>query len=289
MVSRRSFLLKSSLGAAAAGLSARGATGERASVTPPDIRAISSGDTLQTKILYIGGGRSADGWAEPSTVLEGTGFGAGTPHLEYEFYEHLAIHEILKNAVWAEKEGYDAVVIGCFYDPGLREARELVKIPVVGVCEASLHVASMLSAGKFSVLVGRRKWIPRMADNAKIYGFESRIASWRVLDLWVPEMRDREKTQAAIMRETKAARDEDGAECAVLGCTGMARQAKEAQDELGIPVLDPVLMGLKVAELRATLWKRFDVSHSKIGGYEAPPPDELKPIFEKVYGSDPTA
>lgn len=289
MISRRSFLMQSSLGAAAAGLSTSLPAVEAASLSPPDTTAISSGDTLQTKILYIGGGRSAGGWAEPSTVLEGTGFGAGTPHLEYEFYEHLAVHELIKNAVWAEKAGYDAIVIGCFYDPGLREARELVKIPVVGVCEASLHVASMLCAGKFSVLVGRRKWIPKMADNAKIYGFESRIASWKVLDLWVPDMRDREKTQAAIMRESKAAKEEDGAECVVLGCTGMARQARAAQDKLGIPVLDPVLMGLKVAEMRATLWKRFDISHSKIGGYEAPPPEELEPIFNKVYGSDPTA
>ena len=285
MVSRRTFLLQSSVGAATAVLAARAAS---ASESLPDTRAVPSGDAVQTKILYIGGGRSAGGWAEPSTVLEGIGFGSGTPHLEYEFYEHLAIHEIIKNSVSAEQEGYDAVVIGCFYDPGLREARELVKIPVVGVCEASLHVASMLCAGKFSVLVGRQKWIPKMADNANIYGFESRIASWRVLDLTVPDMRDRERTRVAILREAKAAKEEDQAECAVLGCTGMARQAKAAEEELGIPVLDPVLMGLKVAEMRATLWKRFGISHSKHGGYESPPPEELAPIYEKTYGRHPT-
>jgi len=209
------------------------------------------------------------------------------PHLEYEFYEHLYIHRIIRTAVWAEKNGYDAMVIGCFYDPGLREARELVKMPVVGVCEASLHVASMLTAGKFSILVGRRKWIPKMADNVRNYGFESRIASWRVLNLTVPDMRDKEKTQAAILREARAAVEEDLAECVILGCTGMAGQAKKAQEELGIPVLDPVLMGLKVAELRAMLWRRFGISHSKIGGYEAPPHEELEPIYRRVYGDYP--
>jgi allantoin racemase len=240
---------------------------------------------LETKILFIGWSPSwSTDIAEPETTLVGTGFDSGTNHLEYEFYEHLAIHNVIEKTVNAEREGFDAVVIGCFYDPGLREARELVEIPVVGVCEASLHVASMLSAGKFSVLVGRRKWIPKMADTASNYGFDNRIASWRVLDLTVPDMHDLEKTQAAILREARGAVEEDMAECVVLGCTGMAGQAKRAQEEYGVPVLDPVLMGVKVAELSATLWKRYGVSHSKIGGYEAPPVDELEPIWRRVYG-----
>ncbi len=240
---------------------------------------------MENKILFIG-------WfpewpkdiAEPGTTLVGTGFDSGTTHLEYEFYEHLAIHSVIEKTVNAEKEGFDAAVIGCFYDPGLREARELVEIPVVGVCEASLHVASMLSAGRFSVLVGRRKWIPKMADNAKVYGFEDRIASWRVLDLTVPDMHDVEKTQAAILREARGAVEEDMAECVVLGCTGMAGQARKAQETLGVPVLDPVLVGVKVAELRAILWKRHGISHSKIGGYEAPPVNELELIWRRIYG-----
>jgi allantoin racemase len=243
---------------------------------------------MQLKILFLGGRKE---WlqenAGPSTTVDVMERAFDTPHLEYEFYEHIFIHRVIKRSVDAEREGYDAVVIPCFYDPGLREARELVRIPVVGVCEASLHVASMISAGKFSILVGRRKWIPKMADNARNYGFESRIASWRVLDLTVPEMRDKTKTQEAILRESRRAVKDDSAECVVLGCTGMAGQAAHAQSELSVPVLDPVLMGLKVAEMRADLWKRLGISQSKIGGYEAPPLEELKPIYKKEYGTYP--
>jgi len=243
---------------------------------------------MKLKILFIGGLKEwFEEMAEPDTVVETPWFESGLTHLEYEFYEHIAVHQIIEFSVDAEKKGFDAIVIGCFYDPGLREVRELVRIPVVGVCQASLSVAASLSAGKFSVLVGRRKWIPKMADNARIYGFESRIASWRVLGLTVPDMLDREKTQAAILREAKAAVEEDMAEVVCLGCTGMAGQAKHAQEELGVPVLDPVLMGLKMAEMKATLWKRFGISHSKIGGYEAPPYDELSPIYKRTYGKLP--
>jgi hypothetical protein len=41
-----------------------------------------------------------------------------------------------------------------------------------------------------------------------------------------------------------------------LGCTGPVGQAKRVQDHLGVPVLDPVLIGLKMAEFNATLWKK---------------------------------
>jgi len=239
---------------------------------------------VNVKILFIGWGED---WSkdivEPSTILDGTSFETGTAHLEYQFYEHLATHNVIKKAVDAEKAGYDAVVIGCFYDPGLREARELVRMPVIGVCEASLHIASMITAGKFSILVGRKKWIPKMTDNARNYGFESKISSWRVLDLNVPDMNNKKKTGKAILRQAKIAKEVDMAECVVLGCTGMAGQANEVQEEIGIPVLDPVLMGLRVAELRGLLWKRHKISHSKIGGYEAPPTEEFETIYNRVY------
>ena len=104
----------------------------------------------------------------------------------------------------------------------------------------------------------------------------------KINDLHNPK--DEVKTHAAILRETKGALEEDRAECVVLGCTGMAGQAMSVQKELGIPVLDPVLMGVKMAELRANIWKKYGISHSKIGGYEAPPIDELKPIWKRVYG-----
>lgn len=96
-------------------------------------------------------------------------------------------------------------------------------------------------------------------------------------------MKDKAKLQAAILREGKIAVNEDAAECIVLGCTGMAGQATKIQETLGVPVLDPVLMGLKVAELRAMLWKKFGISHSKIGGYAPPPQEELEPIWKKFY------
>ncbi len=239
------------------------------------------------KLLYLGiPTEKLTSFVEPPTTIEGIPFDSTVPHLEYGFYEHVATHRIVEQIVEAEKDDYDAAIIGCFYDPGLQEARELVEMPVIGSCEASLHLASMISAGKFSVLVGRRKWIPKMSNNARNYGLEHRIASWRSLNLTVPMMRKKETTKEAIMREVKAALSEDMAESIVIGCTGMIGQAMEVQKLLRVPILDPVLSGIKVAELQATLWRRYGISHSKMGGYEHPPEEEYKKIFKKVYGHE---
>lgn len=120
---------------------------------------------MEKRILFIGGEKE---WFKespgPNTKVEISGFGKGLQHLEYKFYEHLAVHNMIPIALGAEKDGIDAIVIGCFYDPGLKEIRELVNIPIIGVGEATLHFASMLSAGKFSVLVGQKKWISKMAE-----------------------------------------------------------------------------------------------------------------------------
>jgi allantoin racemase len=99
-------------------------------------------------------------------------------------------------------------------------------------------------------------------------------------------MRDYKTTIDSIMREGKRAIEEDNAECLILGCTGMIGQAGEAQKNLCVPVLDPVMCGIKVAEMRADLWRNYGISHSKRGGFEAPPKNELKNIFESYYGKN---
>jgi len=198
----------------------------------------------------------------------------GPTHLEYHYYEHLVLGEILRLIKKAENEGFNAVVIGCFYDPGLREAREIVSIPVVGPAEASLHLASMLGH-KFSILVGRRKWIPKMEDNVRLYGLKDKLASFRVLNLTVDEMgKDREKTKEAIKREAKKAVEEDGAEVVVLGCTVESGFIDELIKELRVPIIDAVVAAWKTAEMLADLHTKVGLGHSKIYGYEAPPAKE---------------
>ena len=59
--------------------------------------------------------------------------------------------QVIKEAVLAEKEGFDGFLVYCFDDPGVRAARNVVKIPVVVLGAPSLNIAHFVSH-RFSVL-----------------------------------------------------------------------------------------------------------------------------------------
>jgi allantoin racemase len=195
-------------------------------------------------------------------------------NLEYHYYEHLVMGDILGLIRKAERDRYHATVVGCFYDPGLREARELVRIPVTAPAEASMHIAATLGH-KFSIIVGRKKWVPKMEDNINMYGLEKKLASFRILNFTVHRMRrEREGLERAITREAKLAIMEDGAEVIILGCTAEAGFSRRLMQHLKVPVVDPVIVSFKYAELLADLYNKLGLSHSKIYGYESPPKEE---------------
>src|SRR5207247_4412784 len=67
----------------------------------------------------------------------------GVPaNIDYYYPMHLMQMAIFDEVRLLEARGYDAVIVGCCYDPGVRVARELVDIPVVGPLEAALNHVS---------------------------------------------------------------------------------------------------------------------------------------------------
>lgn len=208
--------------------------------------------------------------AHPGTEVAVTALPGGPQDLEYHVADHRALQLMLEQAHRWQRI-YDAVVVACFYDPGLRELREVLDMPVVGVGLASMHVASLLGA-RFSVIVGRAKWIPRMADNAHVYGFTRRIASWRPVGVTVAQLHaDPLGAYERIKEESRRAVAEDRAEVIVLGCAAMEDTAARLQRELGVPVVDPVVAGFKLAEMLGDLRCKLGLSTSKVYDYEPPP------------------
>ena len=69
--------------------------------------------------------------------------------------------------------------------------------------------------------------------------------------------------------------EEDGAEALILGCTAEYGFYRHMQEELGVPVLDPVISALKTAEMMAEAALRFDWLPSRVGASEGPPADEV--------------
>lgn len=196
-------------------------------------------------------------------------------HLEYHAYEGLVIGDII-HLIREAANKYDAVVIGCFYDVGLREAREISgRTLVTAPCQSATAIASNLG-NNFSVLVGRRKWIPKMRENIHIYGHGHRLVSMRPLELGVHDFQaDHDRTCDRLITEGRKAVEEDGAEVLILGCTAEYGFHETMQKELGVPVLDAVLSSFKYAEFLAEIGNRFGWYPSRKWGSEAPPEAEI--------------
>jgi len=210
-----------------------------------------------------------------NTQVEVVSTGRGPRDLEYRYYEALITPDVLHRIVQAEREGFDAAIIGCFYDPGLQAAREVARIIVTAPGEASMHLAATYGH-KFSIIVGRKKWIPQMMENVSLYGMRDRLASFRSIELPVREMRaDEGETADRIRDAARRAVAEDAAEVIILGCTMEYGLFQEIQEELSVPVIDPVVAAFKYAEFLVELRKRYGWAQSKVGGYESPPVEQI--------------
>jgi len=201
----------------------------------------------------------------------------GPLHLDYHYYETLVLTPVLHVVKQAERDGYDAAIIGCFFDSGLEAAREITdRLVVTAPAESCMHIAASLGHS-FSLLVTRDKAIPKMRQNVVKYGFREHLASIKSIGLGVRDLQeDRTETAGRLKSLAKEAVERDLAEVVILGCTIQFGFYKELQQYVGVPVLDAALGALKYAELLVELKKRFNWSQSKAYGYETPPRDEIR-------------
>lgn len=197
-------------------------------------------------------------------------------NLEYRTFEALIVGATVKVTRYAAEEGFDAVVIGCFYDPALEDAREISgEAIVVAPCQASIQVAANL-ANNFSLIIGQEKWRAQMTERITHYGYGSRLASMRSIDIAAHDLqKDCDLTAARIIEAGRKAMEEDRAEALILGCTCTFGLAEKVQQELGIPVIDPIIAAYKAAEHLANLKKQFGWVPSRKWGSEAPSEEQI--------------
>lgn len=214
--------------------------------------------------------------ARPDTELSHVEIETGPASIECEYDEALAVPDTIAKIVEAEADGVDAVVINCMGDPGMKPAREMVSIPVIGPAEATMHMASILSH-KFSVVTVLDRLIPLFENQAKVYGLADKLASVRAVDIPVLDLEtDDERLVNALVDESVKAVEEDGAHSIIFGCTGMIGCAQAVEQGLkrrgyeGVPVIDPMFAAIKIAEALVGL----GVSHSK-RTYPNPPEKQI--------------
>lgn len=190
--------------------------------------------------------------ANPGTEIVVKSLPQGPETIESEFDKALAekhVVEVVARELLSGKGRYDAVIINCFDDPGVKALREVVRDALVlGIGETSITAALMLgfniaiiSTGKESKAIYRRR--------AAELGLLDRVTYTSGIELPVLKLREDEAaTLKALEEESRRAVKEYGAEVIVLGCGGMIGMAQELSNRVGVPVVDPTKTTFKVTE-----------------------------------------
>lgn len=129
---------------------------------------------------------------------------------------------IADKARWAESNGYDAVVVNCMVDPGVREIQRELKIPVIGAGRAATGLA---------MAVGDRP--TRVFPNS----------------VHVNELAKRQDQALEEIKSVSQRRIETrGVDAVVLGCAYLGGAAGILQQDIGVPVMPTTEIALRTAE-----------------------------------------
>lgn len=188
----------------------------------------------------------------------------GPESIESYYDISMVVPEMIK-LVKDKSQSFDAMVIACFGDPGLETFKEILDIPVIGIMEASIHIASMLGE-KFSIISINKRRASSKWRYIRSIGLINRMVSVIPIDMSVVDMeKDPEMMLSRIVDAALKAKEE-GAEVVILGCASMSGYSEEIMKKTGLTVIDPVAIGFKLAEILAEL----NLSQSKVGIYSKP-------------------
>jgi allantoin racemase len=163
---------------------------------------------------------------------------------------------------------YDAIMVMCFFDPKMREARQALNVPFIGPGETAMRIASMMGK-KFGVISAgeRAKW--EIEDNIRKYGLSEHAVPVKGM----PESPESQIEKLKNARNTindfiTVGREliNGGAEVIIPGCMindaiihiapGCEKEYPGGLNDVdGVPVLNVNQLALKMAETMATLKK----------------------------------
>jgi allantoin racemase len=198
----------------------------------------------------------------PDFANEFAAAGAGATVIDSPYEQLLAEAFVLEAGCRAEEQGYAAVAVNSMSDSALAALRSRLSIPVTAPASSSMLLACMLGK-RFSVVTMWPQWHSLYEKTIAEHGIAHRVASIR--DIGVrPDAAEllagkEETVFELLLREARAAIDDDGADVIILGSTTMHQSYEFLREHLEVPVLSPGLVAVKMAELLVLT----GTSHSK--------------------------
>lgn len=221
--------------------------------------------------------------ARPGTTIEVAGM--SPPARRHRITELRCALDALKNAIRAEREGYDAYILGHFQDSGLWDARSAVEIPVVGLGEnAMLHACTL--GRKIGLITIHPVHIPYHEDQVLRYGLQQRVVAVAAVESaandYVNAFGDPKVAKAIAAKYTKEieALAAKGIEVMIPagGLPSLLFGAELKVSAAPAVVLDSVALAVKAAEMAVDL-KRFNgTAPSRASTFTLPWPAALEAL-----------
>jgi len=169
----------------------------------------------------------------------------GAPYISDEASYAVAAHAALD--AWAvalntADKRPDAVLIGCFGDPGLQALRESSPVPVTGLAEAAFIEAAR--HGRFAVVTGGERWAPILQRLAQSLGHAQALAGIHTVaptgaQLAADPVAARQLLTEACLNAVRQL----GVQTVILGGAGLAGMAAQIQPFVNVPIVDSVIAG----------------------------------------------
>ena len=207
----------------------------------------------------------------------------GVPKTPFLPSPALFYNQYFQAVIGAEKEGFDCVATSCCADPGLKDAKDLVNIPVVGPFEAAVRavpstggrlsiISPLLEGSELENLPNSVNWA---RDRAREYGALEYVASVRSAPAEHPSNEDAirlfqndpdllrqivlDSMGASIqnfgLEQARLAVVEDEANVLFFSCAFWGGMLQSVAKSVPAVVLDPLFTVLKYAEYAGSLAK----------------------------------
>jgi len=220
-------------------------------------------------------------------------------HVKHSPYILDMLYMEMLNDIWvvdgiieAEKQGYDAAIIGCGNDPALYEARQAVDIPVIGLTEAALLLACSM-ANKIGIVTVSEGCAAIIEERIHRYKLDSRV----VYPIQVCQLQDPILDLFKMVTEPESINPQfenlcqkcisNGAEIIIPACAALSPATTLAHYRevpgTGVPILDINQVGVKAAEMQVDLLRLSGIKKSQKGLYKSIKP-KVRDRMRKLAG-----
>ncbi|CUH80507.1 aspartate/glutamate racemase family protein [Tropicibacter naphthalenivorans] len=178
--------------------------------------------------------------AAPGATFEGWTSHDGPPSIQGAEDGEAATGPLLKLVQKASDQGAEAIIIACFDDTALPQARALAACPVIGIGQAAYHMAA-LASDHFSVVTTMGVAVPILQSNVQAYGLGGQLAKVRASEVPVLALeQDPDAATSRVLDEVVAAETEDQVQTVALGCGGMTEISARAKGVTQVRLIDGV-------------------------------------------------